>query len=914
MYPDSLWTLVRAEMAADENRETRYTLPTFIGSLYPGDVAAELAALQQVRYRIEDDLFDLPAAIRLTESSIPVARRAGDRAFEGLAQFDLSRYYAALNYKELAATALDRAIALYETLDQPYEYDYARINRWLFQSQGNKDRMVVDRLRTLGDTASYPRSDRIRSLINRRLVFIGERLEDTTLIREATNYLQRSAAFNTDTTLAKIERALSIYGQALIARLQRRYPDAVALFGRSAALHEAVPDYWRTANAYLRQAEVAALLKRPTAAAGYLDRAEAIAGPRKLADLLAKVADQRTQLAVARQDYRSAFLFQQQKIEHEAELAARDQNFDLENHYLRTAKEQLESEQAAQAALLTAQRQRLTLWRLSVFLGIGVLVLLVYGLYYQRNARKKLAQQHAITEQQATELHIQEQARTRFFTNVSHELRTPLTLVLNPVRRLAAAVELPAEARQLLHTATRSGAELEDLIAQILDFDRLENGRIQPRLAATPLAAYLEQLLETFLPPAARKGVDYTYQLSKSLQLVAMIDRTLYRRMLGNLVTNAIKFTPRGGTVRVILTLQDEMLCIAVSDTGPGIAETDRTRIFERFYQSDSGRLSGKGSGIGLSMVKAYAKLLGGRVTLDTAWEKGARFVIHLPVKAANSVPAAAAEQRDAVVVPQIPKVVPKVADRPRILVVEDHPELQDYLRLLLEDDYTVDTADHGKDALALLAEDPAYALILTDLMMPVMDGFALLAALKADPELRTIPVVVLTARAGKDDRLQALRIGVDDYLTKPFRTERLFAVLTALLDNRTGRGNAVDDAALAPDPAEAPTEEQRWLTDFETYVEKHLTDHDFSVAALARSFAMSESTLLRTLRRLTGLTPARYVQEVRLARARRLLEDGTFTSVKAVADAVGYADGRSFSRAYRKRFGHLPSELLKPG
>ena len=250
-----------------------------------------------------------------------------------------------------------------------------------------------------------------------------------------------------------------------------------------------------------------------------------------------------------------------------------------------------------------------------------------------------------------------------------------------------------------------------------------------------------------------------------------------------------------------------------------------------------------------------------------------------------------------------------RYAARPRILVVEDHPDLRDYLRLLLEARYSIDTAVHGQDALRLLRDSTSYALVLTDLMMPVMDGFALLTTLKADARLRTLPVVVLTARTTRNERLRALRIGVDDYLTKPFHTERLFAVIDALLANRAERVPLdTDSDARASD---ASDEDQHWLANFETYIDDHLTDHDFSVAALAKTFAMSTSTLLRTLRRLTGLTPARYVQEVRLARARQLLEMAAVDSVKAVADAVGYADSRSFTRAYRKRFGHLPSDHL---
>ena len=911
--PDSLWVAVQSRLDTDTTGTVDERLPGYITSKYPGDVAAALRALEFVRYRVEAERYDLLLAASLAEASAELAGQTGHRVQEARAHHDLSRYYYALKFNRRGAEALDRAIALYAELDDTVAYDYARISAFMRIGQAGDPERAIAGLQTIAAAATYPGGARVRSKAYRRLLFYSIRGEETAQLRYYVQQLD-SLKVQLDSVHRQVAEGAIAYGKAYLARFEGRYPAALSHYETAAAIAAAEPDHWRTANAHLQQAHVARAMGAPARVHAYLDRAQRIAGSRTINDLLIDIYRLRAELAVASGDFRAALDYRDKQTTYQQLLDERTGDFNHEAYYLRKEKRQLEQIRTAQAARLEGQRQRLLLLRITIALGLGLLALSAFGLYYQRRARRKLARQYAITEQQAAELQLQEQARTRFFTNVSHELRTPLTLVLDPVRTLALSGDIKPNARQLLDTATRNGAELEDLIGQILDFDRLENGRIQPRPVPVALAAYLDRLLAAFRPLAARKAITYEYRIDPSLQLVAAIDRTLYRRMLNNLVANALKFTPRGGEVSAVLSERDGRIHIHVSDTGPGIAATDRRRVFERFYQSESGRLSGKGSGIGLSMVKAYAELLGGSVILDSTWQQGARFVLDLPLDRVSDTPHEAAESEGRAPVLPVSALAPPPSDRPRILVVEDHVDLQDYLRLLLEDQFIVDTANHGQEALALLAADSSYSLVLTDLMMPVMDGFALLTALKAHPELRHLPVVVLSARTGPDDRLRALRIGVDDYLTKPFRTDQLFAVLTALLANRSGRGKAVDDAAPSSGPTELPTEDQRWLTDFETYVEEHLTDHDFSVAALAKSFAMSESTLLRTLRRLTGLTPARYVQEVRLARARRLLETGTLPSVKAAADAVGYADSRSFSRAYRKRFGHLPSELLAAG
>ncbi len=231
--------------------------------------------------------------------------------------------------------------------------------------------------------------------------------------------------------------------------------------------------------------------------------------------------------------------------------------------------------------------------------------------------------------------------------------------------------------------------------------------------------------------------------------------------------------------------------------------------------------------------------------------------------------------------------------------------------RLILSEKYHVLTAGNGQEALQKLVSSPTgrvgVGAILSDLMMPVMDGFQLLEALKSDDATRHIPVIMLTARAEARDKLKALRIGVDDYITKPFDEEELMVRIENLLNNQAARFQDMPEEAAAPALTEADRE---WLGRFEAFVQKNLSNSILSIPVLADEFAMSESTLLRQLKRLTGLTPVQYLQEVRLDKARRSLEDRTYDSVARVAAAAGYSDARSFSRIFKLRFGKAPSEV----
>jgi DNA-binding response OmpR family regulator len=349
--------------------------------------------------------------------------------------------------------------------------------------------------------------------------------------------------------------------------------------------------------------------------------------------------------------------------------------------------------------------------------------------------------------------------------------------------------------------------------------------------------------------------------------------------------------------------------------------------VFERFFQTNRpNKLAEGGTGIGLALCQEYAHLFKGTINVDSTLGQGAVFKVTFPVTRINTnnriAVAPLAETADYVPGGTEFLMLTSVAGasdtpKPTLLLVEDNPDLRDYIRLVLQGKYQVFYAENGQNALDIIGiraseqKKPITPdLILSDLMMPVMNGYQLLERLKADDATRHIPVIMLTARAETQDKLKALRIGVDDYLTKPFDEEELLARIENLLKNQAIR----KQEAVVESGNERPLISQpdrQWLEAFEAHVQKHYASELISVASLAREFAMSESTLLRQLKRLTGLTPLQYLQEVRLEEARHLLENRSYLSVAQVAAQVGYEDTRFFSRSFRQRFGKLPSELL---
>jgi len=589
----------------------------------------------------------------------------------------------------------------------------------------------------------------------------------------------------------------------------------------------------------------------------------------------------------------------------------------------------------AQNLQIEAEKERRGL--ATVILLIVLLFSAVLAYYYVQ-----LQKVNKKAQQQSEQLKTLDIAKSRFFANVSHELRTPLTLLLGPVSTLLKEPSLSDKQAHLLQLAHQSGKQLEQLVTDILDLSKLEMGKMELDEKPTELAAFFRMHLAQFESLAESRGIGFSFDIAVADDAVVHLDQAKCRQILNNLLANAFKFTPSGGHVAAALALTDGWLHLSIADTGPGIHPDDLPNLFDRYFQTTRpDKPAEGGTGIGLALCHEYAQLFGGKIEVDSTLGEGSVFRVAFPVALASGAgaysetPVSPITVADSDVWPQSfatseTSASPYTAvGKPTILVVEDNPDLQAYIRLILSEKYHVVTAENGQAALGVMGyelgemSEPTWFqkthhasritpdLILSDLMMPVMDGHQLLERLKSDDATRHIPVIMLTARADARDKLRALRIGVDDYLHKPFDEEELLARIENLLRNQAARQQAVA-GEVEPETARplmsAPDRE--WLATFEGYIQKHYANDILSVSGLAHEFAMSESTLLRQLKRLTGLSPVQYVQEVRLEEARRLLESRAYNSIAQVAAKVGYEDARSFARSFKQRYGKLPSEM----
>ncbi len=539
----------------------------------------------------------------------------------------------------------------------------------------------------------------------------------------------------------------------------------------------------------------------------------------------------------------------------------------------------------------------------------------------------------ADVRRQTEEIRALSEARTRFFANVSHEFRTPLTLVLGP---LGDALEgrhgvLAPGLAAALDTARASARRLLRLVGELLDLSRLAAGRFELHVAEHDLAEQLRRELAAFEQQAHARGIDLAGE-GLADPLLLWYDADQLERMLSNLLANALKFTPVGGQVRLRLVPTAQEVGIEVEDNGPGIAPEEQARVFERFYQGAAPSApEAPGTGIGLALVRELVELHHGRAELISEPGKGSCFALWLRRDQAHfgatelRPPALPAEGS----APACPRATgdeaaaPVASARPTLLVVDDHAELRRYLADRLGDAYQVIAARNGEEALACIAETLP-DVVVSDVMMPGVDGIALARALRRDPETAGVPLLLLSARAQKRDIVAGLDAGADDYLTKPFDTSELIARIEAQLEarQRLRRQMQAEQAQARATPSAPPeaVEEsvptpiesaaQRFAERLEQALDTHLGDPAFGVHELAAALHVDRATLFRRVRGSFQTTPSELLRERRLARAQALLRARS-GNVSEIAYAVGFDNLSHFSQAFRKRYGVAPSSLL---
>jgi len=680
--------------------------------------------------------------------------------------------------------------------------------------------------------------------------------------------------------------------------------------------HNPPYDIWLEVYVLLRLAVLEWERDRPLQTRIYLDTAYKLGVEGKLHYITTVVLAKQIEIAKKENRLGDALDYIDKKTVQQAKVDSVNQGFDNQRAQLELIRKKLTSDNEKQALALQLKDSQLRNIIVIAVLSFLLVVGLFMGLRKQWRDRRALAVQNQLIKQQSEELKELDAAKTRFFANVSHELRTPLTLMLGPLGTILKENSLSEKQIQLLQLTNQNGKQLQQLINEILDLGKLEMNTLEVKTESTELLSFFSVHTSHFDSLAASHQITYSKTLSIDKEIVASIDQEKCRQVLSNLLSNAFKFTPKGGQVGAKIFIQEGQLNVSVSDSGGGIHPDDLPHVFDRYFQANrpDQPISG-GTGIGLALCKEYAKLFKGKIRVASKQGLGTTFFFSFPL-VLNEIMAERKEISDGIAIPEIaPFQIPLKslnAQKASILVVEDNVDIQRYLHLILADTYHLHIANHGKEALHYLEQVPSCDLILSDIMMPVMDGYQLLEKLKADKRFMHIPVVMLTARADVRDKLKALRIGVDDYLLKPFDEEELKVRLANLLYNQAIRREAhhTDEVSEKTSPG-LSEEDQIWLESFEQYSKQHFSSDIFSIPAMAEEFAMSESTLLRQVKRLTGLSPSQYINEIRLDKARQLLENNTHNSITQVALGVGFKNPNTFYRAFKKRYGKKPTDLV---
>jgi signal transduction histidine kinase/DNA-binding response OmpR family regulator/ligand-binding sensor domain-containing protein len=523
---------------------------------------------------------------------------------------------------------------------------------------------------------------------------------------------------------------------------------------------------------------------------------------------------------------------------------------------------------------------------------------------------KKIQEDKQLIEEQAKQLRELDEMKSQFFENVSHELRTPLTLILGPLEKVLKRNKLENRDFTLLSLMKDNAKSLHKRINELLDLSRIDAVRMTLHPEPVALYSFVKNILAQFEGGAKLRSVQLLFEYKLDRDLWVVLDPDKVEKVLYNLLSNAIKFTPGEGEVKLIGESEAGQLVFRVSDTGIGMAEADLPRIFERFHRAKTDEHY-EGTGIGLSLCKELTELMGGQIVVSSVQGAGSVFEVKLPLQETFEQPTALVTDGVATDISDLSEEVSDISGDP-VLVVEDNPSLREYLRLTLED-FHVKTAGHGQEALNILEEGFQPALIITDIMMPVMDGMELLKTIREKDAYRTMPVIMLTAKTGSTDKVEALRVGVDDYLVKPFVEEELIARVKAVIRNSRQRmktnSSASGGVSLEESAPVISKADLKWLEEVEKMIMAHVGDKMFGIDQLAEELQMSTRRVQQKVKAITGMTPKQYQREIQLASARRLLEAGDFQSVAEVSRQMGFSDAHYFSKLYEKRFGKRPSE-----
>ena len=522
------------------------------------------------------------------------------------------------------------------------------------------------------------------------------------------------------------------------------------------------------------------------------------------------------------------------------------------------------------------------------------------------------------SDKKAERLATLDTAKNRFFANLSHEFRTPLTLIIAPLRSVLREFDHIDSISERLRPVLRNARRLEHLINQLLDLSKFSAGEMELQPQPVDLVARAQEMHEAFVPLAERQNLSLQFRADVET-LPASVDPTKIDKILSNLLSNALKFTESGGTVWLAVSRSEARAHLVVKDTGVGIPEDDLEGIFERFQQVDgSTTRSQEGTGIGLALTRDLVELHNGSIGVESEPGIGTAFTVRLPLGEALTKEAVRTGEQCSDFAPP-PSASPSLpststdgrapSDAPGVLAVDDNPDVRAFLQRGLGTRFRVETAATGEEALSRMRSSPP-DIVVSDVMMPDMDGFALCEAIKSDEDLHTIPVLLVTARADAEATIDGLRHGADDYVTKPFDIRELSERIGRLVEMREtlrseyGKTVHIEEASL-----QVAEEDRAFVESVLTVIHESIDDPDLTVDRLADAVALSRRQLTRRLRETIDEPPAALIRRLRLEQAASRLDAPDSPRISDLAYAVGFRTASHFSKAFKKHFGCPPSQ-----
>ena len=723
-------------------------------------------------------------------------------------------------------------------------------------------------------------------------------------LNKADSLLSLSYEFFTAIKDERVVGEISTYLGQLKAK-QNMPEEAETFFTEGFSIHKRNNRTYEASLNALELAKLALQQKQPSKAISYLKEAETLNQSSGNSQVAQETFDLLSRSYAQNKDFQRAFDYKERASEIKdslQEIQSSEKIKEIEAIYQTESRDREIVLLTSQNELVEAQKKN---QRNLLLGGLGLTALAGLFFFFQYRNRMK-------TNRKLKEL---DKAKSTFFANISHEFRTPLTLIKGPVEDQLESEKLSKNDRKNLLIARANTQRLESLVEQLLALSKLESGNLSLKVQPGNLSNFIAAQAEAFSFSSKEKNIALDVSLDTKYQVADWFDRDAMEKILFNLLGNAIKYTNEGERVRISSLREPVNYIFSVENTGTFLSEGQQEKIFERFYQSDR---ENPGTGIGLALTKELVELHKGTISVESSEGAGTRFSVEIPVnKSVFSADEILSEElqksetiTEAVAEEIVEQHLTTPEDAPILLVADDNAEIRNYVSSIFESTYQIKTASNGKQAIDLALEEIP-DIVISDVMMPELDGFEFTQSLKENEITSHIPVILLTAKSDDQDKLEGVHSGADSYVTKPFNAQLLKATVSNLIENRRKlQSRFAQEVLLRPKDIAISSADEQFLERLQTVMDQYLTNPDFSAEQFSKEMGVSRMQLHRKLKAITGQTTSEFLRSQRLKLALKLLSENKAT-ISEIGYTVGFNDPSYFTKCFKQEFGTSPSDYF---